>query len=69
MPYINLGLETFLRQEIVSKACSIKITNFGDFHETPFHKAKKNYGICLIFITFKLIRKVLRSGYRLERGE
>jgi hypothetical protein len=37
--------------------------------ETPFHKAKKNYGICLIFITFKLIRKVLRSGYRLERGE
>lgn len=36
--------------------------------ETPFHKAKKNNGSCLIFITFKLIWKVLRSGYQLGGG-
>lgn len=37
--------------------------------ETPFHKAKKNNGFCLIFITFKLICKVLRSEYQLGVGE
>lgn len=35
--------------------------------ETPFHKAGKNNDFCLIFITFKLICKVLRSENHLLR--